>query len=139
MHSNLEQNFNKQSGKYKPLILIIDNDQDNLLLASYIIESMGLNYIVTDHSEGCLDLVKKVLPDLILLDIVMPKMSGLEIVTLLKQDKKLSSIITVAVTGLTRTDDKNKLIVAGFDDYLSKPYLIEDLEAMLSRLLKNQN
>ncbi len=138
MASNSNQNYNQQSGKYKPLILIVDNDQDNLLLASCVIESMGMNYIATDDSTGCLYLVKKVLPDLILLDIVMPKMSGLDIITILKQDEKLSSIITVAVTGLTRTDDKNKLILAGFDDYLSKPYLIEDLEAMLYRLLQNE-
>jgi CheY-like chemotaxis protein len=92
MHSNSNRTFDKSSDNYQPLILIVDNDNDNLLFASYIIESMGLNYVVTDDSEKCLNLIAELLPDIILLDIVMPKLNGLEIVNLIKQDQSLAHI-----------------------------------------------
>ncbi|MEY4519484.1 MAG: phosphate regulon transcriptional regulatory protein PhoB [Cyanobacteriota bacterium] len=137
MHSNSQKTFDKSSDNYQPLILIVDNDNDNLLFASYIIESMGLNYVVTDDSEQCLNLVAELLPDIILLDIVMPKLSGLEIVSLIKQDESLAHISLIAVTGLTKAEDREELISVGFDDYLCKPYLIEELEGKIYRLLNS--
>jgi CheY-like chemotaxis protein len=137
MQSNSNKTFDKSSDNYQPLILIVDNDNDNLLFASYIIESMGLNYVVTDDSEQCLNLVAELLPDIILLDIVMPKLNGLEIVNLIKQDESLAHISLIAVTGLTKTEDRQELISAGFDDYLCKPYLIEELEGKVYRLLNS--
>lgn len=137
MHSNSNKTFDKSSDNYQPLILIVDNDNDNLLFASYIIESMGLNYVVTDDSEQCLNLVAELLPDIILLDIVMPKLSGLEIVNLIKQDESFAHISLIAVTGLTKAEDREELISAGFNDYLCKPYLIEELEGKIYRLLNS--
>jgi CheY-like chemotaxis protein len=137
MHSNSNRTFDKSSDNYQPLILIVDNDNDNLLFASYIIESMGLNYVVTDDSEKCLNLIAELLPDIILLDIVMPKLNGLEIVNLIKQDQSLAHISLIAVTGLTKAEDREALILAGFDDYLCKPYLIEELEGKIYRLLNS--
>lgn len=134
MHS--KSNYNKDTN-HLPLILVVDNDSDNLLFASCVIESLGMNYVVTNDSEKCLDLVRELSPDLILLDIVMPKISGIEIAKILKQDQDLVRVPIIAVTGLTKAEDKEKLIAVGFDDYLCKPYLIEDLEVKLYTLLKN--
>ena len=137
MHSDFNKNFSRHSKDGRPLILVVDNDSDNLLLASCIIESLGMGYAVTDDSENCLALVRKLLPDIILLDVVMPKLNGLEIASLLKQDANLAYIPIIAVTGLSQAGDKEKLLKSGFDDYLSKPYLIEELEAKLSAFLKD--
>ena len=120
----------------KPLILIVDNDSDNLLFASCVVESMEMRYAVVDDSEKCLDLVYKLSPDLILLDIVMPKVNGLEIARIIRQDKNIANIPVIAVTGLTKAEDKHELIAAGFDDYICKPYLIEELEAKIAIYLK---
>lgn len=136
MHSNLNR-FNKSPRGYEPLVLIVDNDNDNLLFASYIIESMGLNYVVTDDSEKCLSLVAELIPDIILLDIVMPKMNGFEIISSIKQEQSFAHIAIIAVTGLTKAEDRDQLITAGFNDYLCKPYLIEELEGKIYRLLNN--
>ncbi len=136
MYSTLNKNIEKQPEGYKPLVLIVDNDRDNLLFASCIIESMGMNYAVTDDSEKCLSLVYELLPDIILLDVVMPNMNGLEITRIIKQDSNMSHIPIVAVTGLTKTEDKNKLSEGGFDDYICKPYLIEELESKVYSCLK---
>ncbi|MEM9508559.1 MAG: response regulator [Cyanobacteria bacterium P01_E01_bin.35] len=137
MHSNFDRNFTEHSKGDRPLVLIVDNDRDNLLLIGCVVESMGLNYVVTNESQQCLNLAEELLPDIILLDIVMPKMSGLEIAIILKQSEQLSHIPLLAVTGLTKNKDRQKLVEAGFDDYLSKPYLIEELEAKLDKLLKD--
>lgn len=137
MHSNFDRNFTEHSKGDRPLVLVVDNDRDNLLLIGCVVESMGLNYVVTNESQQCLNLAEELLPDIILLDIVMPKMSGLEIASILKQSEQLSHIPLLAVTGLTKNKDRQKLIEAGFDDYLSKPYLIEELEAKLNKLLKD--
>ena len=122
----------------RPLVLIVDNDRDNLLFASYIIESMGLNYSVLDDGEKCLDLIFKLLPDIILLDIVMPKISGLEIARTIREDKNIAHIPIIAVTGLTQPQYKTELTHAGFNDYLCKPYLIEELESKIYGCLKCQ-
>ncbi|ELS05240.1 response regulator containing a CheY-like receiver domain and a GGDEF domain [Xenococcus sp. PCC 7305] len=121
---------------YKPLILIVDNDCDNLFFASCVIKSLGMRYLATDNGEECLRLVYELLPDLILLDIVMPKINGLEIIVTIRQTENISHIPIIAVTGLTRPEDIAKIIEGGCDDYLVKPYLIEDLEEKIHRYLK---
>ena len=136
MHLDYKNNCQKRAQDYRPLIFVVDNDRDNLLVASFIIESMGMGFVEIQDSDRCLELVYKLLPDIVLLDIVMPKVNGLEIVGEIAKDQKLAAISTIAVTGLTKTEDKKKLIAAGFDDYLSKPYLIEELENKIYRWLK---
>ena len=136
MHLNYKNNCKKRAQDYRPLIFVVDNDRDNLLVASFIIESMGMGFVEIQNSDRCLELVYKLLPDIVLLDIVMPRVNGLEIVGEIAKDRKLAAISTIAVTGLTKTEDKKKLIAAGFDDYLSKPYMIEELENKIYRWLK---
>lgn len=121
----------------QPLILIVDDHKDNLLLARYIIESLNMRSAITDNSEKCLNLVKILLPDLILLDIVMPKLSGLDIVRIIRQDSKTCHIPIIAITGLTRPKDTSQIVEVGFNDYIIKPYLIEELEVKIYSCLKH--
>lgn len=128
----------KSAIKHKqPLILIVDDHKDNLLLARYIIESLNMRSAITDNSEKCLNLVKILLPDLILLDIVMPKLSGLDIVRIIRQDSKTCHIPIIAITGLTRPKDTSQIVEVGFNDYIIKPYLIEELEVKIYSCLKH--
>ena len=138
MQSNFKGNYPRRSQNidYQPLILIVDNDRDNLLFASYVIESMGMQYSVLDDSQKCLATMRQLVPDMILLDVVMPKLDGLEIARAIKQDLTLAHIPIIAVTGLTETKDKQDLVTAGFDDYICKPYLIEDLERKVYSCLR---
>jgi CheY-like chemotaxis protein len=121
----------------QPLILIVDDHRDNLLFASYVIKSLGMRPAITNNSRKCLHLIKILLPDLILLDIVMPGLNGLEITQIVKQDRQICHIPIIAVTGLTRPEDTNKIISVGCDDYLIKPYLIEELENKIYSYLNN--
>ena len=130
MHFNLPK-YEKQSKKYQPLVLIVDDDRDNLLYASCVVDSMQLNYAVVENSQLCLDLVNRLVPDVILLDIVMPKLDGLEIARVVRQNQKTSHISIIAVTGLTEAEYRTQINDVGCDDYLCKPYFIEELESKI--------
>ncbi len=120
----------------KPLILVVDDDRDNLLFASYIIELLGMKFIVSADNQETMFLVKKFLPDLILLDIVMPNLNGIDVTRQIRQDKDVNHIPIIAVTGLTREQEKTQIINAGCNDYICKPYLIEELESKIHSVLQ---
>ena len=135
MHSNLSQSSSEFAVSHTPLVLIVDNDLDNLLLAKYVVESMGINCLTTGDSQQCLTIVREASPNLILLDVLMPHLSGIEIVEQIRSSVKVAETKVIAVTGLSKPEDIALLTDAGFDDYLCKPYLIEDLEAKIRFLL----
>ena len=74
-------------------------------------------------------------PDLILLDIVMPVLSGFEIVSQLKSNLFTRNIPVIAVTGLANSSEQAKIKSAGFDDYICKPFMIEEFENKLAKYL----
>jgi CheY-like chemotaxis protein len=74
-------------------------------------------------------------PDLILLDVLMPYMDGIEVVTQLRKDSSTKAIPVIAVTALALKEDRERLLQAGFNDYIIKPYMIEDIEATVQRHL----
>jgi CheY-like chemotaxis protein len=118
------------------LILAVDDDPDNLLLLAYILEPLGCGLLTAADGLSALRKAQAHQPDIILLDILMPYMDGTEVVTQLKNDAKTKMIPAIAVTALARQEDRERLIGAGFDDYLSKPYMIEDIEALVRRYLR---
>ena len=83
-----------------------------------------------------IDIAMDRLPDLILLDIVMPDIDGITISRMLKNHPRTSHIPIVAVTGLACQHYKEEILDAGCDDYICKPYLIEDFESMVASFLK---
>jgi CheY-like chemotaxis protein len=119
----------------QPLILAVDDDDDNLLLLSYALETFGCRFISRSNSQTALDVAKTYRPDLILLDILMPHVDGMEVVQHLKHDTVTCNIPVIAVTALARAEDRQTILQAGFTDYLSKPYMLEDLEALIHRYI----
>ena len=115
------------------LVLVVDDDKDNLLLARFIVESLGFRCLVCSDSRQALALVREFTPNLILLDIVMPNLSGIDIAHRIKRDCKLKKIPLIAVTGLARTKEEELIFAAGFSGYIRKPYLIEELEVKIQR------
>ena len=122
--------------KKAPLILIVDDNEDNLLYISLILDTLNIKYFVAYDGESALDLAKDKLPDLVLLDIVMPKINGMELTALMKSSLLTGGIPIIATTGLTSPKHITAINAAGFDDYIIKPFLIEDLEAKLKYFLK---
>lgn len=118
-----------------PLILAVDDDADNLLLMTYTIEMLNCSVLTAVDGQSALEKAKTHQPDLILLDIMLSKLDGLELICQLKQHPRTSKIPVIAVTALARAEDKQRILQAGFDEYISKPYMLEDFESLICRYL----
>ena len=129
LHSGLVTVNNKQ------IILAVDDDEDNLLLLTEVLEPLNCLVMTATHGQTALLLAQGYQPDLILLDAMLPDVNGIEVVQRLKQNEETAKIPVVAVTALAREEDRDRLILAGCSNYISKPYLLEDLEALIRQYL----
>lgn len=125
----------KQRNSQQPLILAVEDNDDNLLLMSYALESLGCRFICQSDSINTVVVAKEYQPNLIMLDILLPSINGIEMVRYLKQEPLTRHIPVVAVTALASQEDRARIIEAGFDAYLSKPYMIDELEIVIRSLL----
>lgn len=129
----------KKYNYQQPLILVVEDNEDNLLLMSYTLEALGCRLICQNDSSTTVLVAKEYQPDLILMDILLPSISGIDVVRHLKREPLTAHIKAIAVTALATTEHKQEILRAGFDDYITKPYMIEDLEAMVCRYCKQLN
>ena len=135
--NSFSMNQNQASGA--PLVLVIEDNEDNLVLITYILESLGCKLITCkDGGETTVILAKEHHPDLILLDIVLPKVSGIEILKFLKAEPLTRNVPTIAVTALVTEENRENIIRAGFNNYIIKPYLIEELEKMINSYISKE-
>lgn len=128
----------KPRNSQQPLILAVEDNDDNLLLISYALESLGCRFICQTDSCSTVLVAKEYQPDLIMLDILLPTFNGIDVVRYLKQDPLTYNIPVLAVTALATREDRERILMAGFNGYISKPYMIEDLEAAVRRLLQGK-
>jgi CheY-like chemotaxis protein len=119
----------------QPLVMVVDDNEDNLLLMSFVVESVGCRLISQGSSVSAIALAKEHQPDLIILDILMPEISGIDLIRILKKEALTCMIPVIAVTALSGVEDCHHILNAGFDDYISKPYSIDNLEALVYRYL----
>jgi CheY-like chemotaxis protein len=126
---------NPRSITSRPTILAVDDDEDNLLLLAYALQPFGCGLLTASDGVTALRKAHAHQPNLILLDILMPYMNGMEVVTQLRKDVKMKTVPVIAVTALARSEDRERLLRAGFNDYLSKPYMIEEIEALVRHYL----
>lgn len=122
----------------QPLILAVDDDEDNLLLLTEVLKPLSCLIMTATDGEAALLLAQNCQPALILLDVMLPDFNGMEVVQRLKQNPQTSKIPVIAVTALARVEDRETLITAGCDDYISKPYMLDDLENIICRYLNRQ-
>jgi class 3 adenylate cyclase len=116
-------------------ILVVDDIADNVEILRMRLTSLGYEVVVAEDGEQALARVREMLPDLILLDIMMPKIDGLEVVRRLKADARLPFIPVILVTAKASPKDVVAGLDAGGDDYLTKPIdhgaLVARVRAML--------
>jgi CheY-like chemotaxis protein len=125
----------KKHNYQQPLILAVEDNNDNLLLMGYALESLGCRFICQPDSIHTLVVAKEYQPNLIMLDILLPSVNGIEMVRYLKQEPLTAHIPVVAVTALADKEYQAQILKAGFDAYLSKPYMIDELETVIQRLI----
>ncbi|HEY9860818.1 MAG TPA: response regulator [Candidatus Obscuribacterales bacterium] len=119
----------------RPLILAVDDSADDLVLITQALTLFGYAFITATDGPTALQLAQTYQPDLILLDIVLRGMSGIEVSRELKQRSQTQQIPVIAVTVLARAEDRTQILGAGCNDYINKPYRLEDLEMMLQQYL----
>lgn len=120
----------------KKKILVVDDHEDNIELLRARLEARGYEVFGANDGQAALDQVDKVCPDLILLDVMMPKMDGMEVVRRLKANDKLPFIPVIMQTALDSTENKVEGLDAGADDYITKPINFAELEARVNSLLR---
>ncbi len=117
-------------------ILVADDNVQNCELLQAYLDDLGCDVVVAYDGQETLEKVAAENPDLILLDIMMPKVSGFEICRKLKSDEKTQDIPIVMVTALTETGDIERAVEAGTDDFLSKPISKLELLTRVRSLLR---
>ena len=103
-------------------ILVVDDDTDILALLEMSLASDGFKVITASNGENGLQKAKVEQPDLILLDVMMPQMDGLEVIKRLKDNTETSAIPVLWLTAKTQTEDKLRGLEIGGDDYITKPF-----------------
>jgi diguanylate cyclase (GGDEF)-like protein len=124
----------EHSTRYK--ILVVDDHEDNIELLRARLEARGYEVFGANDGYAALETVERVCPDLILLDVMMPKMDGIEVVRRLKSNANLPFIPVIMQTALDSTENKVEGLDAGADDYITKPINFAELEARVNSLLR---
>lgn len=109
----------------KPLILIVEDNDKNLKLARDLLQYSGYQTIESTNAEDGIILAKQHQPALILMDIQLPGMNGIEALRRLRADVKTQSIPVIAVTASAMTNDEQKIKSSGFNGYIRKPIDID--------------
>lgn len=120
----------------KPKILVVDDIKQNVKLLRVILTASEYDVVEAYNGEEALEKVKAELPDLILLDVMMPKLTGYEVCQRLRADERTRSIPVVMITALHEMDDRVKGIEAGADDFISKPFNKVELLTRVKSLLR---
>jgi len=120
----------------KPVILVVDDQLQNIELLEAHLIPQGYEVLKAQSGEEALEKLLHNQIDLILLDVMMPKMSGIEVLKKLRAGEKTKLIPVVMVTVLKETEDKVKALEAGCDDFISKPFDKVELLARVKSILK---
>lgn len=122
----------------KKKILIIDDSSTNVLLLQDILEEFGYNAIIKSDSIEALKCVPEEMPDLILLDIMMPGLSGFKFLEKLGQNNLINKIPVIMVTAKSDSTSKKKAKDLGAIDYIVKPISVEDIIERVEKALQAQ-
>jgi two-component system cell cycle response regulator DivK len=117
------------------LILIVEDNEKNRKLVRDVLEFRKYRTAEADNAEEGLRLAKRLHPDLILMDIQLPGMDGIAALGHLRADPATRTIPVMAVTASAMTQDRQKIMAAGFDDYQSKPISVREFGEAVRRLL----
>ena len=129
--------------KVSPLILLAEDNEANIKTVSRYLSAKGYRMLLTSNGQEAITLAQAQQPDLILMDIQMPQMDGLEAIQWLRRDPNLRHVPIIALTALTLASDRefpaetlrDRCLAAGANEYLSKPFKLQKLPTTIQRLL----
>jgi two-component system cell cycle response regulator DivK len=116
-------------------ILVVEDNKQNMRLIEMILNSKSYNLLMAEDGEAALDLAVREHPDLIIMDIQLPKISGYDIIKKLREMPEFSNTPIIALTAYAMEGDREKFIEAGCDAYLSKPIDTRELPKVIAAML----
>lgn len=119
-------------------ILVVDDEPDILELVRYNLVKEGFKVTTADSGEACLELVAKTLPDLVLLDLMLPGIDGLEVTKTLRANPKTAKLPVVMLTAKGEEEDVVAGLELGADDYIPKPFSPKVLGARVKSVLRRR-
>lgn len=119
----------------RKLVLIVEDNDLNMKLFHDLLEAHGYDVVGAREGVDAVSLARAHHPDLILMDIQLPEVSGLEVIKWLKEDEELRSIPVIAVTAFAMKGDEEKIRRAGCEDYVSKPIAVAKFVETVKRFL----
>lgn len=122
----------------KERVLVVDDEEDILAVVKYHLEREGFRVILATTGEEAMDLVKNKMPDLILLDLMLPGIDGLEVTKKLKLDDKTKNIPIIMLTAKDEEADIVTGLEMGADDYVTKPFSPRVLVARIKAILRRK-
>lgn len=123
-------------GGYLGDILIVDDDPDTLFTLNELVKKSGCNTLLAKNGVECLEILESAIPDMILMDLMMPRMDGFEAVKRIREDKRFEQVPVIAITAKTIDDDGDELLQAGFTGYIRKPFDAAALISKIQRIFK---
>ena len=120
----------------KKNVLLVEDNPATVDIIETELEFLGYNTMVADNGKKAVEMAAYNLPDLISMDISLPKMDGLEATGLIRKKPKTKSIPVLAATARALPGDKEKCLQGGCDGYIAKPFTHRELGAAIKRLIK---
>lgn len=112
-------------------VLCIEDNKTNMLLVSRIVEADGYDLIRAEDGPSALGILEDFVPDIILLDVNIPGIHGLDLARMIKEDERLAQVPLIATTANVLVGDKERCLEAGCDEYLPKPLDIRQLRQVM--------
>ncbi len=125
--------------RVRPKILVVDDEPDALELIEFNLKSSGFDVLTAADGEAALSLARTHAPDLILLDLMLPEVDGLEVCKILRRDSATSNLLIVMVTAKAAEMDRVLGLELGADDYVTKPFSPRELVLRVKNLLRRRS
>jgi len=122
-----------------PHILLIEDNPNNIKLMVMLLEQKNYQVTVDTNAEAGIINAKKLLPDLILLDIQLPEMDGMEACRIMRKEQDLAFTPIIALTAFAMQGDKERILESGFNEYMSKPINYRDFLNLVNKILSHEN
>ena len=116
-------------------ILVVDDNEANLRLINAVLKTRGYELLEAMSGEVALEILAAERPALVLMDVQMPGLSGIDVAQRIRATPSLADLPLIAITAMAMKGDREEILSAGFNDYLAKPYKMADLLSLVARWL----